>query len=86
MGFHKISPTRNMRLPHAHLDRKESGDVYGVLKLGFKKDSPMFRYCFIGSNTGTLTYKESIIAKHPKFKGLDAFERWCTRYVAEHEI
>lgn len=75
-----------MRLPHAHLDRKESGEVYSVLKLGFKKDSPMFKYCFIGSNTGTLTYKESIIAEHPKFKGLDAFERWCTRYVAEHEV
>lgn len=86
MGFHKVSPTRNMRTPRAHLERKENGDVYAVLKLGFKKDSPKFQYCFIGANVGTLTFKENIIIKHPKFKGIDAFEGWCMKYCAEHEI
>ena len=37
MGFHKTSATRNMRQPQAHLDRRDNGDVYAVLKLNFKK-------------------------------------------------
>jgi len=86
MGFHKTSATRNMRTTHAHLDRKENGDVYAVFKLGFNKDASRFEYCFIGENVGILTYDGKEIANHPKFKGIDAFEGWCRKYCAEHDL
>ncbi len=86
MGFHKTSATRNMRTTHAHLDRKENGDVYAVFKLNFKKDAPRFEYCFIGANAGVLAYDSKVINKHPKFKGIDAFEGWCRKYCAEHDL
>lgn len=91
MGFHKTSATRNMRQTHAHLDRKENGDVYAIFKLGFTKDSSRFEYCFIGSRFNILTYHNSkgrvaLIGKHPKFKGVDTFESWCSKYCAEHDL
>lgn len=73
-----------MRTPHAHLDRRCDGEVYGVLKLGFTKDASRFEYCFIGEKQGELTFDGAIIGEHPKFKGIDAFESWCNRYAAEH--
>ena len=75
-----------MRTLHAHLDRKENGDVYAVFKLGFSKNALRFEYCFIGSNAGVLTYDGKVINKHPKFKGIDAFEGWCRKYCAEHDL
>ena len=78
MGFHKISATRNMRIKHAHLERKESGDVYGIYV--------DFRYCFIGEENNTLTLKGEVITKHPRFKGIGQFEGWCMRYYAEHDV
>ena len=86
MGFHTNKPSRNMRTTHAHLERKENGDVYGVFKLGFNKDASRFEYCFIGANVGVLTYDGKTINKHPKFKGIEAFEGWCRKYCAEHEL
>ena len=86
MGFHKTSATRNMRQTKAHLDCRENGDVYALLKLNFKKDAPKYEYCFIGENAGILTFEGSIIEKHPKFKNIDAFESWCRRYTAEHDL
>lgn len=86
MGFHKTSATRNMRTPRAHLDRKENGDVYAVYKLNFSKNAPRFEYCFIGEQAGVLTYEGKEIEKHPKFKGIDAFEGWCMKYVAENDL
>lgn len=86
MGFHKTAATRNMRTPHAHLDRKENGDIYGVLKCGFTKDAQRFEYCFIDANIGVLSYDGKVINKHPKFKGIDAFEVWCRKYCAEHDL
>ena len=85
MGFHKTSATRNMRVTHAHLERKENGDIYGVFKLGFTKDASRFEYCFIGENVGVLSYDGKVINKHPKFKGIDAFEGWCRKYCVEHD-
>ena len=75
MGFHKTSATRNMRTPRALLDRKENGNVNAVYKLGFSKDAPRFEYCFIEEQTGVLTYEGNVIERHPKFKGIDAFEK-----------
>lgn len=83
MGFHKTEATRNMRTTHAHLERKDNGDVYAIFKLGFTKDASRFEYCFIGSNIGVLVYDGKEIVKHPKFKGIDAFEGWCRKYCAE---
>lgn len=70
MGFHKTSATRNMRQTHAHLDRKENGDIYAIFKLDFTKNTPRFEYCFIGARAGILTYDGKVINKHPKFKGI----------------
>lgn len=75
-----------MRTPHAHLERKENGDVYGVYKLGFSNNAPRFEYCFIGKQEGALTYNGNAIDRHPKFKNIVVFENWCSRYVAEHEL
>lgn len=86
MGFHKTSATRNMRQTHAHLDRKENGDVYAVYKLGFSKYAPRFEYCFIGANVSVLTYDGEVIDKHPKFRNIGAFEGWCRRYCAENDL
>jgi len=86
MGFHKTSATRNMRTTHAHLERKDNGDVYAVFKLGFTKDSTRFEYCFIGEQAGVLTYEGKVIAKHPKYMGIDTFECWCRKYCAEHDL
>ena len=86
MGFHKTSATRNMRTPKAHLDRKDNGDVYGVFKLGFTKDASLFEYCFIGENSGVLTFDGTEIAEHPNFKNIDAFEGWCRKYCAENDL
>ena len=86
MGFHKTSASRNMRTPHAHLERKENGDVYGVYKLGFSNNAPRFEYCFIGEQLGTLAYNGKTIEKHPKFNSIKPFERWCSRYVAENDL
>lgn len=85
MGFHRVSATRNMRTPHAHLDRRENGDIYAVYKLGFKKDSPRFEYCFIGEKFNVLTYNDEVIERHPKFKEIGSFEDWCRGYAAEHD-
>ena len=86
MGFHKTSATRNMRQPQAHLDRKENGDVYGVLKLGFKKNAKEYSFCFIGESANTLTFDGEVIEKHPKFKNITQFESWCRKYTAEHDL
>ena len=86
MGFHKYSATRDLRQPHAHLDKKENGDIVGVLKMSFKKDAPKFEYCFMGENLNTLTYEACVIERHPKFKNIEQFENWCLRYKAEHDI
>ena len=86
MGFHKTSATRNMRTTHAHLERKENGDVYAVFKLGFAKDASRFGYCFIGKDKNTLTFDGKVIERHPKFSGVDAFEGWCRKYCAEYEL
>lgn len=75
-----------MRKPHAHLSRKENGDIYAVYKLGFSKNASRFEYCFIGEYFNVLTYNGNVIGKHPEFKGIDAFERWCDRYAAEHDL
>lgn len=86
MGFHRTSATRNMRTTHAHLETKENGDVYAVFKLAFKKDASRFEYCFIGASVGILTYDGKVIPKHPKFRNIGAFEAWCRKYCAEHEL
>ncbi len=86
MGFHKISATRNMRVTRAHLDRKENGDIYAVWKTDFSKDAPRFEFCFIGEQAGVLTYEGNVIERHPKFRGIDAFEGWCRKYSAEHDL
>lgn len=86
MGFHKTSATRNMRQTQAHLERKENGDVYGFLKLGFKKDAKEYNYCFIGESANTLTFDGEVIDKHPKFKNISQFESWCRKYTAEHDL
>ena len=86
MGLHKTSATRNMRTPRAHLDRKENGDIYAVYKLGFSKEAKRFEYCFIGEHEGVLTYEGKVIDKHPKFKSVDAFQGWCGKYCAEHDL
>ena len=86
MGFHKTSATRNMRQPQAHLDRRDNGDVYAILKLNFKKDAPKYEYCFIGENAGTLSFNGTIIEQHPHFKNINAFESWCRKYTAEHDL
>ena len=76
----------NMKGTIAHLDRRENGDIYGVYKLGFKKNSPRFEYCFIGDKVGTLTYEGKVINGNPEFENINKFEGWCRRYVAEHDI
>lgn len=86
MGIHTTSATRNKRQTHAHLERKENGEIFAVLKMNFAKDAPRFEYCFIGGNEGELTFNGVVIDKHPKFKGVEAFEGWCLRYYAEHDI
>jgi hypothetical protein len=86
MGFHKTSATRNMRTTHAHLDRKENGDIYAIFKLDFTKDASRFEYCFIGANVGVLAYDGKVIDKHPKFRNIGAFEAWCRKYCAEHDL
>ena len=86
MGIHKISPTRNARTPRAHLGRKDNGDIYSVYKLGFTKDASRFEYCFIGADMGRLTFDGIEIPKHPKFKNINDFEAWCSRYCAEHDV
>lgn len=75
-----------MRTTHAHLERKENGDIYGVLKLGFRKDAQSYEYCFLGEDANTLTFDGKVIEKHPKFKNISHFEGWCLRYTAEHDI
>lgn len=86
MGFHKTSATRNMRTTHAHLDRKENGDIYAIFKLDFTKNASRFEYCFIGASAGVLAYDGKEISKHPKFRNINAFEGWCRRYCAEHDL
>lgn len=86
MGFHKTSATRNMRQPQAHLDRRDNGDVYAILKLNFKKDAPKYEYCFIGEKAGILFFNGTIIEQHPHFKNINAFESWCRKYTAEHDL
>lgn len=86
MGIHTTSATRNKRQTHAHLERKENGEIFAVLKMNFAKDAPRFEYCFIGGNEGELTFNGMVINKHPKFKSVEAFEGWCLRYYAEHDI
>lgn len=73
-----------MRITHAHLERKENGDIYGVYKLGFSKNSSRFEYCFIGKEVGTLTFDGKVIENHPLFKSIDPFEGWCNKYLAEN--
>ena len=75
-----------MRVPRAHLDRKENGDVYAVYKTSFTKDAPRFEYCFIGEEAGVLTYGGGVIDKHPRFNNIGSFEAWCMRYSAEHYL
>ena len=86
MGFHKTSATRNMRTPHAHLDRKENGDIYAIFKFDFTKNASRFEYCFTGAKAGILTYDGKEISKHPKFRNIGAFEAWCRKYCAEHDL
>lgn len=86
MGFHKNKRGTVQRQTRAHLDRKENGDIYGVYKLGFRKDDKRFEYCFIGGDVNILTFDGVIIEKHPRFKNIDHFENWCRRYTAEHDI
>lgn len=75
-----------MRTPHAHLDRKQNGDIYAVYKLGFSKDAPRFEYCFLGEQKNTLTYGDKILEKHPAFKNVTTFEAWLRKYVAENDL
>ncbi len=86
MGFHKVSATRNMRITHAHLDRKDNGEIYGVFSLGFKKDASKYEYCFIGQRQNVLTFDGGVISKHPLFKNISQFENWCRRYTVEHDL
>ena len=86
MGFNKTSASRNMRIPQAHLDRRENGDIYCYLKCGFTKDAKRFEYCFIGEQSNTLTFDGKKIEKHPVFKNISQFESWCNRYKAENDI
>ena len=75
-----------MKITHAHLDRKENGDIYAVFKLDFTKNASRFEYCFIGAEAGKLTYDGCTIDKHPKFKNIEVFEGWCRRYFVEHDL
>lgn len=75
--------SKNVRITHAHLDRKENGDIYGVFKLDFTKNASRFEYCFIGDEVGTLTFDGEVIDNHPTFKSIDRFEGWCRKYLAE---
>ena len=86
MGVHLCEGSRDLRQTRAHLDRKENGDIYAVLKLSFKKDAKKFEYCFIGSEVGRLTFEGEDINRHPKFKNIGQFEDWCNRYTATHDI
>ena len=86
MSFHKTSATRNMRTPHAHLERTENGDIYAVYKLGFSNNAPRFVFCFIGNEAGVLRYNEKVITRHPNFKSISKFESWCMKYTAEHDL
>ena len=86
MGIHLYGRGTVQRHPRAHLERKDNGDIYGVLKLSFKKDAERCEYCFIGEHVGMLTIKGNTIENHPKFKNIDQFESWCLRYIAEHDI
>jgi hypothetical protein len=75
-----------MRQTRAHLERKENGDIYAVFKLGFTKDASRFEYCFIGACAGLMTYDGKEIAMRHKFRNVDAFEGWCRKYCAEHDL
>ena len=86
MGIHLYERGTTWRQPRAHLERKENGDIYGVLKLGFQKDARRYEYCFLGENANTLTFDGEVIDKHPKFKNISQFEGWCWKYTAEHDI
>ena len=86
MGRHLYGRGTTQRQPRPHLERKENGDIYGVLKLSFKKDAQRFEYCFLGENENTLTFEGNVIDKHPRFKNISKFEGWCLRYLAEHDI
>lgn len=83
MGIHSGGRGTVHRISHAHLDRKENGDVYAVFKV--EKDKS-FEYCFIGNEVGKLTLAGVVIDKHPKFKNIEKFENWCRVYTAEHDI
>lgn len=67
-----------MRIKQAHLDRTENGDIVGKYY--------DFVYYFTGVKINTLLLKDEEIIKHPKFKGISAFESWCMRYYAEHDV
>ena len=83
MGIHKYGRGTVQRMSHAHLERKENGDIYGVFKV--EKDK-VFEYCFIGDEVGKLTLAGEVIGRHPKFKNIVKFEDWCRVYTAEHDI
>ena len=85
MGIHSNNRGTVQRQTNAHLDRRENGDIYGVFKLSFKKDSPKFEYCFLGEKMNQLTFDGQVIDKHPTFNGISSFEGWCRRYTAEHD-
>ena len=86
MGIQTNGRGTVIRQPRAHLERTDNGDVYAILKLGFRKDERRYRYCFIGEDKGTLTFDGKVIAKHPAFKNISQFEGWCMRYTAEHDL
>lgn len=85
MGSYKHA-SRDLRQTKAHLDLRGDGVIYGVYNLDFKKDASRFEYCFMGGSANTLTFDGKEIEKHPKFKGVEQFEGWCRKYVAEHDI
>ena len=84
MGIHTCGRGTVQRQIRAHLDRRDNGDVYAVLKV--RGTDKKYEYCFLGKDAGTLMLACEEIKKHPKFKNISHFEDWCNRYTAEHDI
>lgn len=86
MGIHANKRGTVQRSPRAHLERTENGEIFGVYRLGFSSEAKRFKYCFIGTRAGVLTFDGREITRHPRFKNISQFEGWCMRYTAEHDL
>lgn len=73
-------PYTNIRLKHAQLIKDDQGRICADMKSQNKSRDTSARYCF---EDNTLVIAGKLIEKHPKFKNIEKFEEWVSKYLAE---